>query len=584
MTLLFRTRVFIVSSIAAAASLFVAALLLSWSARERQRGVVEQRLTDDARLIADALTASPALVTLRLDEEADRLGRLVSGRVTLIAPDGRVVGDSTQSPAELDVLDNHAARPEVVGARATGLGVSLRYSATVGTDMLYVAVRTGHPVVAFVRLSLPLTDVDAQLTTIRNLALVALAVGTPIALIVSWLVSKPLVRRVQAIAEAAGRYAAGDLPRPSGEHGPDELGVVARALDDAAKELGRRIDEISRDRARMEAILAGMIEGVLVIDRRQGRVQLINLAARDMLQVDTAAAGRPYLEVIRHPEIVALLEATLRGEASGSRELELSRQPNRTVVARAAPVSAAHDHGAVLVLHDITDLRRTDRVRQDFVANVSHELRTPLTAIRGYVEALLDEAPDDRTRGFVEIIARHSARMERLVNDLLRLARLDAGQEALDVAPCDVGQLVDAVVADLRPTIEARRQRVSIDVPAEARTVTADAAKLHDVLRNLMENAVNYSPEGAEVRVASAVRDGALLLTVADSGPGIPPLDLTRVFERFYRVDRSRAGPGGTGLGLAIVKHLVELHGGQATAANRPAGGAVFTITLPARR
>jgi two-component system, OmpR family, phosphate regulon sensor histidine kinase PhoR len=244
--------------------------------------------------------------------------------------------------------------------------------------------------------------------------------------------------------------------------------------------------------------------------------------------------------------------------------------------------SGAGGGGAVLVLHDITDLRRADQIRRDFVANVSHELRTPLTAIRGYVEALLDEEPDaETTRGFLEIIARHSTRMERLVKDLLRLARLDARQEVLEIAPCDARQLFEAIVTDLAPAIEAKRQEVSIDVAPDACTLEADPAKLHDVLRNLVENAVNYSPEEAQIRLEASRRNGSLVITVADSGPGIPPEDLTRVFERFYRVDKSRSRPGGTGLGLAIVKHLVELHGGKAAADNQPSGGAVFTVTLP---
>jgi two-component system phosphate regulon sensor histidine kinase PhoR len=236
----------------------------------------------------------------------------------------------------------------------------------------------------------------------------------------------------------------------------------------------------------------------------------------------------------------------------------------------------------VLVLHDITDLRRADQIRRDFVANVSHELRTPLTAIRGYIEALLDDEPDGtETRKFLEIIARHSARMERLVSDLLRLARLDARQEALDLASCDMQQLFNTVVGDVALTAESKRQHITTVVDPAACRITADPAKLHDVLRNLVENAVHYSPEAATIQLEAAHADGVVRISVSDSGPGIPQDDLSRVFERFYRVDKSRSRPGGTGLGLAIVKHLVELHGGEAAAENRPEGGARFVITLP---
>jgi two-component system phosphate regulon sensor histidine kinase PhoR len=577
----FRTKVFVGAFAAAALSLLALAGLMAWQVRQGERATIERHLSDEAHLIADLLATATALDQSSLDREADRLGEIMAGRVTFIAEDGRVVGDSTQTETELRTLENHLTRPEVVEAREHGFGSSQRYSDTVSTNMVYVAVRASHPIVSYVRLSLPLTDVDAQLGAIWRATLGALAASIPLALLVSWIVSASLARRVSAIARVAERYSAGDLARPIYDHGSDELGTVARALDDSVQQLGGRIEELSRDRARMEAILTGMVEGVLVVDR-QGRLQLVNRAAQQMLRVEPLVNGRTYLEVIRHPDIAAQLTAALHGKETGGQELTLARDPGRTLLARAAPVTGPSG-GAVLVLHDITDLRRADQIRRDFVANVSHELRTPLTAIRGYVEALLDGPADsENTRKFLEIIARHSTRMERLVKDLLRLARLDAKQELLETARCDMKQIFNAVTADLAPTIEDKRQQVTLDVPPEARHVDGDPAKLHDIIRNLVENAVNYSPEGAEVRLGAAQQDGTYTITVADSGPGIPTEDLTRVFERFYRVDKSRARPGGTGLGLAIVKHLVELHGGEATAANRPEGGAVFTVRLPA--
>jgi two-component system, OmpR family, phosphate regulon sensor histidine kinase PhoR len=241
----------------------------------------------------------------------------------------------------------------------------------------------------------------------------------------------------------------------------------------------------------------------------------------------------------------------------------------------------------VIVLHDITDLRRADRVRRDFVANVSHELRTPLTAVRGYVEALRDGDPGPaETRRFLEIIARHTLRMERLVQDLLRLARLDAGQEECARQACPIEPLFAAVESELVSALERRHQQVRREIAPGAQVVEGDPARLHDALRNLLENAINYAPEGSTIVMGAGRADGRIRLTVADQGPGIPEQDLPRVFERFYRVDKARSrgdrDPGGTGLGLAIVKHLVELHGGRVTAANRPEGGALFTVDLPA--
>ena len=577
----FRPKVFAASLGVAAAALALVTGINAWELRVEERAVIEQRLRDQALLIADLLAQNSAISASAIDDEADRLGSAINGRVTLIRNDGVVVGDSSVDGGALATLENHIDRPEVVAARAGRVGVVERYSTTIQTDLLYVAVPAHHPEIAYVRVALPLTAVAEQVRRGGGNALIAFALAAPLAVLLAWVSSVMLSRRVQAIAAVARRYSQGDLTRPMHDYGSDELGTVARALDTAVHDLGRRVEELARDRAHMEAILAGMVEGVLVLDRH-GRVLLVNHAAQSMLAVDASAVGRRYLEVVRHPDISAQLTAVLRGDAANPLELPLGRDSSRVFVARAAAVSPAGGGGAILVLHDITDLRRADQVRRDFVANVSHELRTPLTAIRGYVEALLDEPPDPgQTRRFLEIVARHSARMDRLVNDLLRLARLDARQELLDIAPCVLEQLFSSVVNDLQPAIAAKHQHVTTVVAAEAATISADPAKLHDVLRNLVENAVNYSPERADIRLEAARTNNHVAISVIDSGPGIPPADLGRVFERFYRVDKARARPGGMGLGLAIVRHLVELHGGHVTAENRSDGGARFTVTIP---
>ena len=420
----------------------------------------------------------------------------------------------------------------------------------------------------------------------RTQLFVVTALGLGGALVAAFLVSSalaaPLERRVAAILAVARRYSVGDLRRPPPDYGDDELGEVARAMDVAIQELGRRVDELSRDRTRMVAILSSMVEGVLVVDDH-GRVQHVNDAARQMLKLDHEAINHSYVEAIRHPGIVDQLRRVLGGETPAGLELSLTRDVSRTLVARVAPVVAA-GRGAVLVLHDITDLRRADQIRRDFVANVSHELRTPLTAIKGYAEALLDDPDDLEARQrFLEIIHRHSTRMERLVKDLLRLARLDAGQETVDLASCDVAALAHSLVADFEPTMREKQQEVRIAVAPNAATLIVDPAKLHDILRNLVENAIHYAPDGGVIEVSADVRDGQYRLAVSDTGPGIPAEDLARVFERFYRVDKSRARPGGTGLGLAIVRNLVHVLGGEVQAGNRETGGAVFTITLPLR-
>ena len=582
MSLSFRSKIFLSSLGVAAAALTCLTVIIAFERRADERAAIERRLVSQAQLIAEQLSQNPSLTTdAALDDEADRLARLLNSRITIIAANGRVVGDSDLDGSALAEVENHLQRPEVQQARDGGVGVVARYSTTVHIEMLYAAVTAQHPLVRYVRVALPLTTVAGEIRRVGLQAAVTFAATVPMALALAWLASALLSRRVRAIAVVAERYRQGDLTHPSYDYGADELGAVARVLDGSVRQLGHQLSELSRDRARMEAILSGMVEGVLVVDDG-GRLQLANRAAQQMLRMDASSIGRPYVEVIRHPDVSAQLGTALRGGEVDTRELALTRDPGRTFVARAAPVSRGGGGGAVLVLHDITDLRRADQIRRDFVANVSHELRTPLTAIRGYVEALQDDRPEpDESRRFLDIIARQSARMERLVSDLLRLARLDAKQEALDVTLCDVTQLFATVVGDVAQTAEAKGQRVFTTVGTDAAQVLGDPGKLHDVLRNLVENAVNYSPEGATIQIDARRETAAIALTVSDSGPGIPPDDLSRVFERFYRVDRSRSRPGGTGLGLAIVKHLVELHGGTVAAENRPDGGARFTVTLP---
>ena len=386
--------------------------------------------------------------------------------------------------------------------------------------------------------------------------------------------------RVTTMLSAAKRYSLGDLTRPSPDYGDDDLGNVARAMDHAIHEVGRRVETLERDRARMEAILASMVEGVLVVNE-QGRLQLVNDAARRILKLEKGSIDHSYIEAIRHPGIVDHIGRSLRGEVTEGLELSVTRDTTRVLVARVAPVVTA-GRGAVLVMHDITELRKADQVRRDFVANVSHELRTPLTAIKGYAEALLDDPDDAEARGkFLDIIHRHATRMERLVKDLLRLARLDAGQEAVELVPCDIEGLLRGIANDFEPTAAQKQQTIDVVVAPEAATLMTDAAKLHDVARNLIENAVNYTPDGGAIDVRAEMLDGRFQLTVADTGHGISPDDLGRVFERFYRVDKSRTRPGGTGLGLSIVKHLVHVLGGEVTASNQPGGGALFTVTLP---
>ena len=526
--------------------------------------------------------ATPRRLTVpELDEEADRLGELLQARVTFIASDGRVVGDSAETLEGVAAMENHAQRPEVVEARERGLGRAQRYSATLRIDMLYVAAPVKHPSIAFVRIALPLTDVRQQLNTVLTATLTALGFALLGGAAIAWVLSSRIGKRVRLIAGVAERYRRGDLTPPHLGFGDDELGTVARALDDSIQEVVRRLGEQVRDRARMEAILAGMVEGVIVVDP-QGRLQLVNDAARHMLKLDEAWIGRPYVETIRLPAIAELVAAVLLGKAPDALQLSPPRDPSRTIMASAAPAAGAVVHGVILVLHDISELRRADQIRRDFVANVSHELRTPLTAIRGYVEALSDgETDENERRRFLAIIARHTQRMERLVKDLLRLARLDAGQETIDLSPA-------TRAASRRPWSPTWRR----PPPSAGRRSRSPSGRARNRCARIPRNCTTRSAISWRMRSPtrpSSPRSASTPSARAAASPSRSPTRArgfrrtisSRVFERFYRVDKSRArDPGGTGLGLAIVKHLVELHGGTVRAENGPERGARFTITI----
>jgi two-component system phosphate regulon sensor histidine kinase PhoR len=576
----FRARTFVTILIASAMALAASTALVTRSVRRNMLGEIEGSLLRQVRLAAELLSDRGALPNP--DAEAAVISRLIDSRVTFIRADGVVIGDSEVDAAALDSVDNHLMREEVQEALKTGTGAAVRQSRTTGEDTMYAAAAVRNGPVAFVRAGLPLTSVQEHLSAARRLAWGGLGAGLLAALLITWATSTWLSRRVQAIAALSARYREGDFTRPTTDFGRDEIGTVARVLDETARQLGSRLEEVARERAHMDAVLQGMVEGAVLVNR-QGKLVITNPAVRMMLRLPDNAEGRHFLEVVRHPEVAAQLTAALTGARPAPAEVQLDSQSRRSFVARAVPVDADRDGGAVLVLHDVTELRQADLVRRDFVANVSHELRTPLTAIRGYVEALMD-APGDPALAdrFLGIIARHAARMDRLVTDLLRLARLDARQETLQPAQTPVAALLTNVISEMDTAIQARRLRVHTTVAADAPEAYGDPMKLHDVLRNLLENAINYSPEDGEITITAARGNHAVEIVVSDRGPGIPEADLSRIFERFYRVDRSRTrDPGGTGLGLSIVKHLVELHGGRVGAKNREGGGASVVVRLP---
>ncbi|HKC12288.1 MAG TPA: ATP-binding protein [Vicinamibacteria bacterium] len=582
-----RGRMVVTALAASSAALLVVLVLAGPGLRQRALDQARDELLAEARLMARVVEDGLArgAPPEELDPLVDQAASEVRARVTIVALDGRVVADTAVSGPELLALENHKYRPEVQAALATGVGLSMRHSATVDRDLLYAAVPVYHAgkVVGVSRVALSLEAVDDQVGALQRAVGLALLMAFGTTAILSLALSSSLAGPLQEVMDAARRFAAGDLSARTRVRRHDELGELAQILNRSADQLQDRLSEIARDKARQEAILSAMEDGVLVVDHR-GTVILANNALRRGLEL-REPVGRHYVEVVRQREVGEVLEAVLRTGARRAVEVEL-RHPRRVYAMTGVPFPGAEGapHGAVLTFHDATERRRLDQVRRDFVANASHELRTPLTSIRGFVEALEDGAALDppTSQRFLGKIRTHADRMAALVEDLLELSRLESGERPPrweEVAPAEVVEDVVASFASLAGRKELALRRADHSAPA----IVTDADRLRRILENLVENAVKYTPEGGHVEVTSAPGpDGSAVLEVGDDGPGIAAEHLPRIFERFYRVDKARSRElGGTGLGLAIVKHLAEGMGATVRVESAPGKGARFTVTVP---
>jgi len=578
-----------VTAVAATATALVIVLVLEGPDLHR-RAVEQMRATlfAEARLMA-RVVAQP-LAEGRSSDEIDALvdeaAKDVGARVTIIAPDGTVIADSALSGEALHAVENHRSRPEVQGALASGAGSSIRHSTTVGDDLLYaaVAIRSPDRLVGVSRVALSLRGVEEQIDDLQRAVTVALAVAFVLIALLSAAFSSSLAGPLGEVMDAARRFATGDLGARSPVRRSDEIGELARILNRSADQLQQRITEIARDRARIDAMLSAMEDGVMAVDHR-GVVLLANQALRLGLGLHEPV-GRHYLEVVRQREVGELIEEVLRAGARRVDEVEMLRGGRAyAVIGVPFPGPEGQPPGAVLTFHDVTERHRVERVRRDFVANASHELRTPLTSIRGFVEALEDGAMEEPATGrrFLEKIRLHADRMAGLVSDLLELSRLESGERAPTWEPVVPAEVAEEVAASLAGA--AGRKRVALlRADRGAPTVVSDADRLRQILENLVENAVKYTPAGGRIEITTGpAAEGGAELVVDDDGPGIPSEHLPRIFERFYRVDKARSRElGGTGLGLSIVKHLAEGMGATVSVESQPGRGTRFTVVVPA--
>jgi two-component system phosphate regulon sensor histidine kinase PhoR len=574
-----------------ALTLLIAGLLLNRALQRLAVEGLEARLATAGRLLHDearsllARGASPEEIqafVLQARQASDF-------RVTLMTPDGRVVGESQVPLEALGRIENHRHRREVEAALTGRQGRDLRRSATIDVPLLYVAlpVRDDGRIIGVLRTALPVDVVSTWHGAIQRAllvgGLVALLVALAIGLFVAHRVTRPVVQ-MQWVARA---MSAGDFSARAPIRSPDEIGQLGRALNTMAESLQDRLADVQQERAKIAAILDGMVEGVIAVDGRD-HVLLLNERARGMLwMVGDRGEGKPFLEVVRNVDLHELLRETrAAGEGVPSRrELRLTGLIERRLQANAVPLRLGADEvGVVMVLHDLTELRRLEQIRTEFVANVSHELRTPLTAIQGYLETLLTGALEDRAnaRRFLEIVARHTERLGRLLNDLTDLSNIELGKVSLRIERTALDEIVDSVIAIISPRAESGGVTLEAALPADLPMVRADRDRLAQILINLVDNAVKYTPAGGRVTVsADHAPPDVVEIAVRDTGVGIPAADLPRITERFYRVDKARSRElGGTGLGLAIVKHLVIAHGGELRIESELDKGTTVRFTL----
>lgn len=569
----------------------ISLLAVTWYASKSLRHFFLEQTASDLETRALLLENQILEYLHPLDKEGvdllcKKLGKQASTRITIMLPSGKVVGDSEEDPAR---MDNHADRPEFIQALTGPSGTSTRYSRTLKKNMMYVgvAVKKNNQTLAVVRTSIPVNAMDVALKGIRiKIALGGLIIAV-LAAILSLLVSRRVTRPIEQIktwAESIGRGEFRFRP-PVAES--EEIAALSDTMNHMAVELRDRIDTVIRQRNETEAMLSSMVEGVLAVDMEE-RVISLNHAAAEILGCNqTEAQGRSIHEVVRSTVLHHFVTDTLSSQEPVEKEIVLSYDGDRVLNGHGTLLRDAEGGqvGALIVLNDVTHIRKLEKIRRDFVANVSHEIKTPITAIKGFVETLRDgalENPEDAQR-FLTIISKHVDRLEAIIEDLLRLSRIEREAEREEVV------LVEGKVKDLLQTaiqvceVKAVAKKVRIELSCEKDIVAKiDAVLLEQALANLLDNAIKYSNEGSVIQVEATQKESEIIISVSDHGCGIEKEHLPRLFERFYRADKARSRQlGGTGLGLAIVKHIAQAHGGHVSVESTHGKGSTFAIHLP---
>ncbi len=537
--------------------------------RDRLRADVVKELQGEAWLVGSlwAAASSP-------DSLADAAGAMLSARVTLIRPDGVVVGDTEFDGDALRALENHLDRPEVALAIRQGSGSAIRRSPSKGDEEIYAAVRTPNGVA---RISVTAAAHALAVSRLQKDVINAALVAAAIALFLSWIFARSVSRPLVELTEDARLIAAGDLSRRPSISAPGEVGDLGAAFGRLAEQLSARVQALEADDVLLRAVFESLNQGVIAIDAAN-RVLHINAGARWLLGVDDPT---PF-SADRLPSDQVLRECIDAAMASTDVDAVETTLHDRAVSLTARPLS---EGGAVVALFDVTPIRKLETMRRDFVANVSHELKTPLTVVSGFAETIGDEQlPHAQQKAFAATIVANTKRMQRLVDDLLDLSRIESGGWVPNPSTMDISSVAADILLAIRESASRKRLSLSLDIPRDAASVYADPVAFRQVLSNLVDNSVRHTATGS-VTIFAAREDGGIMVGVRDTGSGIPPEHLPRVFERFYRVDAARSRQeGGTGLGLAIVKHLVENHGGRVSAESEFGVGTTISAFFPVKR
>jgi two-component system phosphate regulon sensor histidine kinase PhoR len=569
----------------------ISLLAVSWYASGAMRHFfLEQTATDlKARAALLDKQIKVLLSPLRgetIDAICKEAGRLSATRITVILPDGTVIGDSRETPR---LMDNHANRPEIATALAGQTGSSLRFSKTLMQEMLYVAVpiKDRQGIVAVLRTSLPATAVE---TEIRSIQLKIALGGCIIALLaagISWVISRRISRPIEQMKKSAEQFAGGDLNHRLTSPATEEMAGLADAMNQMAAQLDYRIETISRQRNQLETVLASMLEGVIAIDSDE-RIVSINRSAAQLFESDPGSCqGKSIEEVIRSPAMQQFIRRSLRSKSTSEEDITVFQNEERVIDVKGSPLQDTNQHqiGALIVFHDVTQLRRLENMRRDFVANVSHEIKTPLTAIKGFVETLQQGKVDkaEENDRFLRIIQKHVDRLNSIIEDLMALSRIEQEdeQKTINFQHSKIEAVFQAAIQLCRPKAEEKGIRIDLEFEEDTAAIF-DPTLIEQAVVNLLDNALKYSEPQSTILLKSHQQNSDLIISVQDYGIGIAQKHLPRLFERFYRVDKARSrNMGGTGLGLAIVKHIAQAHDGHVAVESKLGEGSRFSIHLP---